>query len=238
MDLFVSAAELAARMALDAATLTTSPVYESAILGAQHEVANALSTQLQYTEQAVTDYFMVDEDANNGVLLGGTYRLYLSRGFVRTDKMTPVVEVASGESLLPSGTWAAIPSTDYQIVDQQGIVMLLPDLYGNSRVRVQYKAGYQRSHTIPNPAYNPPLNPPPEDPPYTVPATLPDYDTIPDYLKEAILSLTPILFDIGPTTKRNPEMVSVAEKAKAHAGRVLAPYFRKRSFVISPYLTV
>jgi hypothetical protein len=236
MDLYVTAAELAARMALDPVTLQTSPVYESAILGAQHEVENMLNTRLQFTETAVTDYFLLDEDANNGVLHGGVFRLFLTRGFVRTDEYTPVVESSDAETVIPSaGTGSAVPATAYQILEQQGVVMVDP-LYGSMRIRVTYKAGGQRSHTVPNPAYNPPADPQPGDPPYTVPATLPDYDTIPAYLKEAIVSIAPILFNIGPTTKRAGEAQPIALKAGEHAFRVLSPYLRKRAFVLSPYL--
>lgn len=212
MDLFVTAEDVRNRMGLDGSILDNTEMLDSAILGAQHEAANMLMTDLQLTPDPVTDTFVLDPDLHSGYSIAGLYKLFLTRGFLRLDLLTPTVEVSSSSLPTSDAEWTQLNSYDYMLHHEKGLVFLpRKSFYTNKLCRVTYKAGYQTSSETP--------------------------DEIPSWLQEMVIGLAPVIFNIGPTTKRNPEAEPIWRKAHAHALNTAALHLRDRSLVHSPVIT-
>jgi len=118
-----------------------TPAITSAIAKATTRLQTELDTLLfKYTN---VETFHLDSDHFNGVVLGGRLRIRLRNAYVTG---TPTLSFCEEKW---NGTFEVIPTTDYEIQADSGIINL-DSLYAEAYVQVTYASGFQNKTDCPD----------------------------------------------------------------------------------------
>lgn len=110
---------------------------------AQLRLEEELGTKLDQFDNVET--FHADTELTAGTLTYGMLCLRLTNGFVLNSEAAPVVVEYS---LGWSGPFTVIPSTEYQINWEKGLIFLDPE-YDGKYIKVEYRSGFKKSGETP-----------------------------------------------------------------------------------------
>lgn len=196
--LFITAAAVKQRMAINPDLAEVNPAVESAIRAAQLRIESEYDSKLNRLVN--TDVFFLDSESFSGVRPGGVFRLQLKNAFVLEDSSNPFV-VKSGSTWNEQGS--VLSASEYQLDSERG-VLLVDGGHADAFIRVEYTSGFSdTSETL-------------------------------DWVAEAILGYTPVVFNFGQTTNRNDEAEKNYKASGDHALAVLARYRRNTGFTFRP----
>lgn len=230
----VTPAQVIARMGLDASQTGYNEVMLSAIAASQLHVEAVW--QSRFTDPGntaepagVTEIFFLDE-YEFGKNPQGFFRCMLSRGFINDRVPTTVLlgqswfDIANGTSMCQNLTAGLEQDASLYQLDPVRGILTVPQAFGvnlspfppfgragtawtNAQkwVSITYSSGFDSS-------------------------TL---SQCPDWVQEAIIAYTPVIFDIGQPTNRSAEAEKQFKKAGDHAKMILAPYNRNPGFCFS-----
>jgi hypothetical protein len=232
----VTVAQAVARMGLDNTMTSYNTVMASAIAASQLHTEAAWMSRLtdpgnSLEPNGLTEIFYLDP-LEFGINPKRMYRCLLSRGFIN-DRVPFSVQIADdwqsaarGTGFIQTLNLSQDPSL-YTLDPVRGILNI-PTSFGipmspfppfgdagsgwtNERkyIVVNYSSGFD-STTV---------------------------SQVPDWVTEAIVSYTPVIFDIGQTTNRSADAERQFKKAAAHSNTILAPYTRNIGFCFSPITT-
>lgn len=196
--LFITAAAVKQRMAINPELAEVNPAVESAIRAAQLRIESEYDSKLDRTHNV--DVFSLDSESFSGVRPGGVFRLQLKNAFVFIDSGNPFV-VTKGSKWNDVGS--VLAESEYQLDAERGI-LLVDERHAESFIRVEYTSGFADST-----------------------------ETL-DWVAEAILGYTPVVFNFGQTTNRNDEAEKGYKASGDHALAVLARYRRNTGFTFRP----
>lgn len=200
--LFITAAAVKQRMAINPELAEVNPVVESAIRAAQLRIESEYDSKLDRRQNS--DVFYLDAESFSGLRPGGVFRLQLKNAFVFEDSSNPFV-VKSGSNWNEQGS--VLGAGEYQLDAERG-VLLVDEGHAESFIRVEYTSGFaDATETL-------------------------------DWVAEAILGYTPVVFNFGQTTNRNDEAEKGYKASGDHALAVLARYRRNTGFTFRPVSSV
>jgi hypothetical protein len=198
-------------------------VLESALGASQLRVQADLESVFDLTYQ--TDLFYLDSSMFNGIQPNGLFNLKLSTGLVRDDdpNFPLVIEFAPVWNYFTQYPQYVNPvlATDYKVDMSRGVVQVsaggnranrwLGETqpgssagYKNQYVQVSYQSGFKSQAEVP------------------------------EWLQEALIAYIPSIMNQSQTTNRSAEAAQIATLAMQHSMGVLAPYLRKKGFMIDP----
>jgi len=207
--LYLDVQTVADRLGLDTGLDGVQTRIESAILGAQKAVESVLDSK--FVKQSWTATYFLDSTAYSSIQPNGLYRLELPSGFVRA---SPALVIYYAGDWNMSTQILLTDTTLYSLDLQRGVLSLDSTAFKDLYVKVTGESGF----TVGTPNTDPAVQP----------------EAIPDYLTEALVSHVGVVLDVTAPTNRARESEGVYQRAVEHALDVLAPYLRKRGFMIRP----
>lgn len=134
--LFITAAAVKQRMAINPDLAEVNPAVESAIRAAQLRIESEYDSKLDRMQNS--DTFFLDSESFSGMRPGGVFRLQLKNAFVFIDSTHPFV-VKKGSKW--NDTSEVVPESDYRLDKDRGI-LVVDEEHKESFVTVEYTSGF------------------------------------------------------------------------------------------------